>query len=108
MAAAGKKVGDVRTDTNVLVVGAKGCGKTTLIMRFLNPERSDSHRETMGLDYVFARRSKGPSEGHRRPRPHDAAAAAPVAQRPPQPSSRPPGFCRDRHGEAGGAHLGTR
>ena len=41
----------------MLVVGAKGSGKSTLIARFLNPDNQDAPKETMGLDYVFARRT---------------------------------------------------
>lgn len=44
-------------DTNVLVVGSKGAGKSTLVSRFLNPEDQDTAKPTMGLDYVFARRT---------------------------------------------------
>ena len=52
-----RKAGDGRADTNVLVVGAKGSGKSTLVARFLNPDNQDAAKETMGLDYVFARRT---------------------------------------------------
>lgn len=51
-----RKAGDGKADTNVLVVGSKGSGKSTLIARFLKPDDQDPTKETMGLDYVFARR----------------------------------------------------
>ena len=51
-----RKAGDSKADTNVLVVGSKGSGKSTLIARFLKPDDQDLSKETMGLDYVFARR----------------------------------------------------
>lgn len=54
-----KKLGDTKIDTNVLVVGTKGAGKSTLISRFLNPDKQEDVKPTMGLDYVFGRKISG-------------------------------------------------
>ena len=55
-----KKLGDAGlADSNVLVVGSKGSGKSTLISRFLNPDKQEPVKETMGLDYVFGRKTAG-------------------------------------------------
>jgi len=52
-----RKDGDGKADMNVLVVGSKGAGKSSLVARFLNPDDQDTAKPTMGLDYLFARRT---------------------------------------------------
>lgn len=41
-------------ETNLLVVGSKNCGKSTLIQRLL--ERQEAARPTLALEYTFGRK----------------------------------------------------
>ncbi|KAL3686838.1 hypothetical protein R1sor_013147 [Riccia sorocarpa] len=49
--------GGDKPDAHILVVGSPRGGKTTLITRYLNPEKDDIPKPTIGLEYTFARRS---------------------------------------------------
>ena len=56
-----KERGDAgRPDAVLFVLGAKGAGKTTLVQRFLYPDRADAAaqppRPTEGMEYNYARR----------------------------------------------------
>uniref|UniRef100_A0A915HD82 Cytoplasmic dynein 2 light intermediate chain 1 n=1 Tax=Romanomermis culicivorax TaxID=13658 RepID=A0A915HD82_ROMCU len=44
-------------ETHIVIFGSKGCGKTSLILRFL--EKDEQARATIGLEYMYGRRSKG-------------------------------------------------
>ncbi|BBN09364.1 dynein cytoplasmic 2 light intermediate chain [Marchantia polymorpha subsp. ruderalis] len=49
--------GGDRPDAHILVVGSPRGGKSTLIARYLNPEKEDVPKRTIGLEYTFARRT---------------------------------------------------
>lgn len=44
-----------RSSTTALFIGAKKAGKTTLIERFINPNKEDPPKPTSALDYKFVR-----------------------------------------------------
>ena len=44
-------------ESTVVVVGNRGAGKTTLVSRFLNPEKDDVPKPSVALEYTFGRRS---------------------------------------------------
>jgi len=47
-------------DSNVIVMGSKGAGKSSVVLKFLGSERAGGEsKPTMGLDYCFARRAGG-------------------------------------------------
>jgi dynein light intermediate chain 2 len=48
-------------ETFLLFVGSKGCGKSTLINKFLNPNKKDKPKPTVAMEYTFGRRSTGAS-----------------------------------------------
>mmetsp|Transcript_4581 Transcript_4581/g.11313 ORF Transcript_4581/g.11313 Transcript_4581/m.11313 type:complete len:434 (-) Transcript_4581:147-1448(-) len=53
-----KEKGDQgRPDAVLFVVGAKGAGKTTLVSRFLYPDKTEVPKPTEGMDYNYARKA---------------------------------------------------
>ncbi|GBG85599.1 hypothetical protein CBR_g40327 [Chara braunii] len=51
-----RATGGDRPDSHLFVVGSPQGGKSTLISRFLNPEKEEAVRPTRGLEYTYARR----------------------------------------------------
>uniref|UniRef100_A0A8R1XZ01 Cytoplasmic dynein 2 light intermediate chain 1 n=2 Tax=Onchocerca TaxID=6281 RepID=A0A8R1XZ01_ONCVO len=45
------------SDTRLVVCGSKNCGKTSVILRFLN--RNDDAKSTIALEYTYGRRNRG-------------------------------------------------
>ncbi|KAM3716648.1 Cytoplasmic dynein 2 light intermediate chain [Dirofilaria immitis] len=45
------------SDTRLVVCGSKNCGKTSMILRFLN--RNEDIRPTIALEYTYGRRNRG-------------------------------------------------
>eukprot|EP00227_Mantoniella_beaufortii_P016060 CAMPEP_0197596268 /NCGR_PEP_ID=MMETSP1326-20131121/24667_1 /TAXON_ID=1155430 /ORGANISM="Genus nov. species nov., Strain RCC2288" /LENGTH=307 /DNA_ID=CAMNT_0043162735 /DNA_START=165 /DNA_END=1085 /DNA_ORIENTATION=+ len=55
---AAKKSGDAgRPDAVLFVVGSRGSGKTTLVSRFLYPDKADVPKPTEGMEYNYARKT---------------------------------------------------
>jgi len=48
-------------ETFLLFVGSKSCGKSTLINKFLSPNKKDKPKPTVAMEYTFGRRSSGGS-----------------------------------------------
>ena len=46
-----------RENSHVLICGSRDCGKTSLVLRFL--ERDEQPKPTVALEYTYGRRSKG-------------------------------------------------
>ena len=46
-------------ETFLLFVGSKSSGKSTLINKFLNPNKKDKPKPTVAMEYTFGRRSSG-------------------------------------------------
>lgn len=54
-----KKSGDSgRPDAAVFFVGSRGSGKTTLVNRFLYPDKTEVPKPTEGVEYTFARKQQ--------------------------------------------------
>ncbi|EFO16364.2 hypothetical protein LOAG_12144 [Loa loa] len=45
------------SDTRLIICGSKNCGKTSMILRFLN--RNEDARSTIALEYMYGRRNRG-------------------------------------------------
>jgi len=55
--AAADEMEDKSEEKNLLILGNKNCGKTTLVLRFL--DRDEIPKPTTALEYTFGRRAKG-------------------------------------------------
>jgi len=52
------KVGNVSGDeSHIILVGSRGCGKSSIMLRFL--DRTETPRSTTAMEYTFGRKSKG-------------------------------------------------
>ncbi|VBB34042.1 unnamed protein product [Acanthocheilonema viteae] len=45
------------SDTRLVICGSKNCGKTSMILRFLN--RNEDAKSTIALEYMYGRRNRG-------------------------------------------------
>lgn len=52
------KVGNASgEESHIILVGSRGCGKSSIMLRFL--DRTETPRETTAMEYTFGRKSKG-------------------------------------------------